>query len=399
MHDHVVVHYSEISTKSGNRRRFEDKLGLSVERLLRPFATVDVRRESGRMTFALSPVPEERRADALAAIARLPGVSWTSPSRRTLPTLEALCETTVALARRRTGSFKIEARRSDKSLPFDSRRIAVDVGSAVQQATGRRVDVHAPDDVYRIEVDRRIAHVLDARIRGPGGLPVGSAGRVVALLSGGIDSPVAAWRTMVRGCEVVGVHLWNRSFSGEGVKEKVLDLAQALARHQGAFRLVVIPFDAIQREIVAAAPSDVRMLLYRRAMLRVAGEVRRASGAEGIVVGDSISQVASQTLPNLAAVWDAAEAPVLAPLCGTCKEQTISEAQRIGTYGISIRPGADCCGLLVARHPKTSSTACELRTLESRYDLPGLVAAAAAERETFDFHALGDGPLRDRTPA
>jgi thiamine biosynthesis protein ThiI len=168
----------------------------------------------------------------------------------------------------------------------------------------------------------------------------------------------------------------------------VIDLARVLARHQGHFRLVIVPFEDVQRAIVAAAPADLRMLLYRRAMLRVAGEARRAGGAAGVVVGDAVSQVASQTLPNLAAVWDAAEPPVLAPLAGTCKDETIAEAQRIGTYGISIRPGADCCGLLVAKHPRTQSTAAELRAIEATYDLASLVTAACAARETLDFHPL-----------
>ena len=388
MHDHVVLHYSEIATKGGNRRSFEDRLAINVQRLLRPLGQVEVRREAGRLAFSLEPLPDARRDEALAAVARQPGIAWLSPSARAEPTLESLAATTVALARTRQGSFKIEARRSDKTLPFTSRGICDAVGRAVVEATGRRVDVHTPDDVYRIEVDTRRAHVLDARRDGPGGLPVGSAGKVVALLSGGIDSPVAAARVMLRGCEVLGLHLWNRGYSGEGVREKVLDLARVLARRHGSFRVVIVPFDEIQREIVAAAPADARMLLYRRAMLRVAAEVRRASGAEAYVVGDSVSQVASQTLPTLGAGWDAADAPVLAPLCGTCKDETIAEAQRLGTFEISIRPGADCCGLLVARHPKTSSTAAELRVLESGYDLPALVLRAAEERETFDFHAL-----------
>jgi thiamine biosynthesis protein ThiI len=194
---------------------------------------------------------------------------------------------------------------------------------------------------------------------------------------------------MVRGCHVLAVHLWNRSYSGEGVREKVLDLGRALARHQGVLRLVLVPFDDLQREVVAAAPAAVRMLLYRRAMLRVASEVRRASKSEAIVVGDAVSQVASQTLPNLASVYPAADAPILAPLQGAVKKDTIEIAKRIGTYDISIRPGADCCGLLVAKHPRTSSTAALLDGIESTYDVAGLVRAACEAREVHDFHALG----------
>lgn len=395
---HAVLHYGEIGTKSGNRRAFEDRLAQNVARVLAPLAPLDVRRESGRLVFPLDTIEEGRRDEALRLVALQPGVAWIAAAVRTAPTVEALAETAVALAQRGGGTFRIRARRTDKSLPFDSMEIQRVVGAAVQRATGRGVDLDDPAQTYAVEVDRHAGYVFDARIEGPDGLPVGSAGRVVALLSGGIDSPVAAWRMMVRGCEVVALHLWNRSFSGEGVREKVLDLGRALARHQGKLRLVLVPFDEIQRAIVAASPADLRMLLYRRAMLRVAAHVRQASHAQGIVVGDSVSQVASQTLSNLAAVYDGAPPPVLAPLHGAVKRDTIATAQRIGTYDISVRPGQDCCGLMVARHPRTSSTVEEVRAVEAGYDLAALVTAATEQREVHDFRALAE-ETRDPEPA
>jgi thiamine biosynthesis protein ThiI len=389
MLDHVVLHYGEIGTKGANRGLFEQRLARNVRKLLAPAAAVTVRREPGRLAFSLAPVPEGRREELLRLVALQPGVAWLAAATRTEPTVAALAEAAVAVARRGQGTFRITARRTDKTLPFDSREIATTVGAAVLQATGRGVHLRAPDLEIAIEVDRKAGYVYGARLEGPDGLPTGSAGRVVALLSGGIDSPVAAWRMMVRGCHVLAVHLWNRSYSGEGVREKVLDLGRALARHQGVLRLVLVPFDDLQREVVAAAPAAVRMLLYRRAMLRVASEVRRASKSEAIVVGDAVSQVASQTLPNLASVYPAADAPILAPLQGAVKKDTIEIAKRIGTYDISIRPGADCCGLLVAKHPRTSSTAALLDGIESTYDVAGLVRAACEAREVHDFHALG----------
>lgn len=389
MFDHAVIHYGEIGTKGGNRRAFEERLAGNVTRLVAPAGNASVRRESGRLVFALAAVPEARREEILRLVALQPGVAWVAAAVRCKPTMDALCATAVDVARRGTGSFKIRGRRADKTLPFDTLDIHRAVGAAVQAATGRPVDLHAPAAEYVVEVDRHAGYVFDARTEGPDGLPTGSAGRVVALLSGGIDSPVAAHRMMVRGCDVVALHLWNRSFSGEGVREKVLDLGRALARHQGRLRLVLVPFDEIQRAIVAASPADLRMLLYRRAMLRVAARVKAASRSQGVVVGDSVSQVASQTLPNLAAVYDAIEPPVLAPLHGAVKKDTIAEAQRIGTYEISVRPGEDCCGLLVAKHPRTSCTVAEVRAVEATYDIEPLVLAAAEERETHDFHALG----------
>ena len=389
MYDHVVLHYGEIGTKGGNRAWFEKALVRNVARIVRPWGVVEPRREFGRIVFALGGIPPESHEAVLAAVARTPGVAWVTPAIRVAPTLDALRDATVALAKRGTGSFKIQARRGVKTLPFDSLTLNREIGAAVVVATGRPVDVHNPDTQYRIEVDTRAGYVHDARRFGPGGLPVGSAGKAVALLSGGIDSPVAAWRMMVRGCEVVALHLWNRSFSGDGVREKVLDLGRALARHQGFLSVQLVPFEDIQQAVIAASPADLRMLLYRRAMLRVANAVRREERALATIVGDAVGQVASQTLPNLAAVYDAADPPVLTPLIGENKMDTIRAAQRIGTYEISIRAGEDCCGLLVAKHPATSATAAQLRDLESHLDLDALVAAALAGRERHHLEATG----------
>lgn len=382
MYDHVVLHYGEIGTKAGNRGFFEKALVRNVARIVRPWGKVEPRRESGRIAFPLEGIAEAAHEDVLAAVARTPGVEWVTAAVRTAPTIAAMCEATVSLARRSNGSFKIEARRAEKTLPFDSMAVCREVGAAVVGATARKVNVHEPDVEYRIEVDAKAAYVHDARRRGPGGLPVGTAGRAVALLSGGIDSPVAAWRMMVRGCDVVALHLWNRAFSGDGVREKVIDLARALARHQGELTLHLVPFEDIQQAVIAASPAELRMLLYRRAMLRVANVVRREEKALATVVGDAVGQVASQTLPNLGAVYEAGDPPVLAPLIGENKMDTVGAAQRIGTYEISVRPGQDCCGLLVARHPATAATLAELREVEAQLDLDALVAAALAGRET-----------------
>ena len=385
MYDHVVLHYGEIGTKSGNRAFFEKALARNVARIVKPWLTVEPRRESGRVAFPLSGISEEAQEAVLAAVARTPGVEWVTAAVRTEPTLAAIAAATVALAKRTTGSFKIQARRAEKTLPFNSIELNREIGAAVFEATGRPVDVHHPAVEYRIEVDAKAAYIHDAKRRGPGGLPTSTAGRAVALLSGGIDSPVAAWHMMVRGCEVVAVHLWNRSFSGEGVREKILDLGRALARHQGFLTVHLVPFEEIQQAVIAASPGELRMLLYRRAMLRVANAVRTHEHALATVVGDSVGQVASQTLSNLGAVYEAGDPPVLAPLIGENKMSIVGTAQRIGTYDISVRPGQDCCGLLVARHPATSATAQELRDVEGRIDLAPLVAAAIAARESHRF--------------
>ena len=382
MYDHVVLHYGEIGTKGGNRAFFEKALVRGVARIVRPWGEIEPRRESGRIVFRLAGIAPESHDALLDAVARTPGVEWVSPAVRTAPTFDALRDATVALALRGKGSFKIQARRAEKQLPFDSMHLNREIGAAVATATGRPVNVHTPDVEYRIEVDTKAGYVHDAKRYGPGGLPTGTAGKAVALLSGGIDSPVAAWRMMVRGCEVVALHLWNRSFSGEGVREKILDLGKALARHQGFLTVHLVPFEDIQQAVIAETPAELRMLLYRRAMLRVANVVRREEHAFATIVGDVVGQVASQTMPNLAAVYDAADPPVLTPLIGEGKMDTVRAAQRIGTYDTSIRPANDCCGLLVARHPATTCDVAALREIEARLGLDTLIAAALAARET-----------------
>jgi len=381
MYDHVVVHYSEIGTKSGNRSMFERALVGNVRNAVARWAKVDVRRETGRLSFALAPVASGDIPAVIAAVAALPGVAWVSPAVRTEPTMDAMRDAVVELAKQRSGSFKIDARRSEKTLPFRSRDMNVELGSAVNIATGRPVDVHTPDSEYRVGVDSKRAYVHDARVNGPGGLPAGTSGKVISLLSGGIDSPVASYLAMLRGCRVIALHLWNQSYSGDGVREKVLRIGRELAKFHAPLRLEMVPFEEIQQEIIAAAPAEFRMLLYRRAMLRVAGVLRRQHKAGATITGDCIGQVASQTLPNLAAVYDAAEPPVLAPLIGMNKMDVVGMAQRIGTYEASVMPGDDCCGLLVARHPSTGTTAAILREIEEEYDLGALVSAALRGRE------------------
>ncbi len=364
---------------------FERALARNIARAVKPWAEIAVKREQGRLTFPLADVAAESMAEVLAAVARLPGIARTSAAIRTEPTIDALTAAVLPLAAERTGTFKIIARRSEKTLPFDSMDVARQLGAAVVEATGRPVDVHTPETAYFVEVDSKRGYVHDARSSGPGGLPTGSNGKVVALLSGGLDSPVAAYRMMLRGCEVIALHLWNQSYSGDGVHEKVRGLAEILSGYQKPLRLEMVPFDEIQQEIIAQAPAQLRMLLYRRAMLRVAELLRTEQKALGTVVGDSVGQVASQTLPNLAAVYDAATPPILAPLSGSNKLDVIAMAKQIGTYEQSIKPGLDCCSLLVPKHPATATSVGRLRAAEEHYDVDALAAEALSRREVHIF--------------
>jgi thiamine biosynthesis protein ThiI len=388
---HLLVHYSEIALKGGNRNWFEGRLKDNLAKALGTAAggggaAPRVVRERGRMLAEL-PVDDADPA-ALAALercARVPGVAWCGLARAVPRDLAALEAAVVALARGGSGTFRVDARRSDKSFPLTSIEINRAVGAAVVAATGRRVDLTRPADSYAVEIDGERAFVVVRRVEGEGGLPVGTSGKVVALLSGGIDSPVAAWRMMRRGCRVLGVHFLNRTLNPEGMRTKLDLLGAALARTQGSLTVLVVPFDDLQRAIVEVVPPDHRMVVYRRTMLRVADRMRQRENARALVTGDSVGQVASQTLDNMAVAYAATRALVLAPLAGSEKREIIDEARRIGTYEASILPHQDCCSFLLDRHPVTRARLDEVEAMEAGVAWEGLevAALAAAEARTY----------------
>jgi thiamine biosynthesis protein ThiI len=258
-----------------------------------------------------------------------------------------------------------------------------------------RVSLEHPELNVHVEVLPGQAFVYGDRRAGPGGLPVGSSGTVAALLSGGIDSPVAAWRLMKRGCRVVFVHFHSVPYLPDISPGKARDLVRRLTAWQYYSRLFLVPFGEIQRAIVLAVPAPARVVVYRRLMLRIAEALARSTGALALVTGESVGQVASQTLHNLARVDEVADLPVLRPLIGMDKLEITAQAQALGTFETSIEPDADCCTLFVPKHPGTRMSRDEVLTFESRLDIPALVAQGVegASLEVFDFPP-GAGPLR-----
>jgi thiamine biosynthesis protein ThiI len=302
--------------------------------------------------------------------------------------IETLAAAAVAAARaRRFESFRIACKRADKSYPLTSPEVCRQVGAAVVAATGGTVNLETPDLTIEIEVLGREALLSTGRVAGPGGLPVGSSGHVVALLSGGIDSPVAAARLMRRGCRVTFVHFHGAPYLDGASSAKARELAALLSRQQFRSELHLVPFGALQREIVVQTPRPHRVVLYRRAMIRIAEAIARRLGAEALVTGDSLGQVASQTLQNLVAIDAAASMPVLRPLIGTDKNEIIAEAQALGTYAVSIEPDQDCCQLFVPRHPSTRTPERVAAMLEAAMDLGPMHARVLDETvtESFEF--------------
>ena len=381
----IVARYHEIALKGRNRPFFVDKLAKNLRR-----ATADlggrVQSISGRIAVELpDDVPWET---ARTRIGDVFGVANFSRTHAVRPEMAALSESVAAsLSGGRFGSFRITTRRSYKPFPLNSGDVDRALGAAVQKATGMKVRLEDPEVEVHVEVLRdRILYSFE-RCPGAGGFPVGSSGRVMALLSGGIDSPVAAWRLMKRGCTVIPVHFHAFPLQDHTTIDKVTELARVLTRFQFKTRLLLVPFGEAQQTIVASCPAPLRVVLYRRFMVRIAEALAARHRAKALVTGESLGQVASQTLDNIAAVDEAARGPVLRPLVGMDKDEITQQARRIGTFEISTLPDQDCCQLFVPRSPATAATLQEVRAAESALDVAGLVAAAAekAETKTFTF--------------
>jgi thiamine biosynthesis protein ThiI len=372
----VILHYHEIALKGRNRPFFVDKLAQNARRATADLAGARVTSLSGRLLVELDDtnswtVVRERLGSVL-------GVANFSPAHAAPRDVDGLCEAVTAVVRGRDlGTFRVLTKRNDKTFPLVSSEVDRRVGAAVQAVTGAPVNLGRPDTTIHVEVLRdRIFFALD-RERGPGGFPVGSSGRVIALLSGGIDSPVAAYRMMKRGCRCILIHFHAFPLLDRSTIVKAQALSRSLARFQHESRLLLVPFGAVQQAIVAACPTPLRVVLYRRFMLRIAEAAAQRQRAKGIVTGESLGQVASQTLDNMSVIGSVATRfPLLRPLVGMDKEEIIGEAQRIGTFGISTQPDMDCCQLFVPRHPATAARREEVLRAEERLDVAGLVSAA-----------------------
>src|SRR5687767_2967328 len=381
----IIARYHEIALKGRNRPFFVDKLARNLRRVTSDLGG-KVQILAGRVAIEMpDEAPWETARQRIASVFGIANFSRTHAVPRDFPALE---QAVVASLRERPfTSFRITTRRSYKAFPMNSGAIDRALGAAVQKATGVRVSLEEPDLTVFVEVLRdRILYSFE-RCPGAGGFPVGSSGRVMALLSGGIDSPVAVWRLMKRGCIVIPVHFHAFPLQDHTTIDKVMELARILTRYQFKTRLLLVPFGEAQQTIVASCPAPLRVVLYRRFMVRIAEALAGRNRAKALVTGESLGQVASQTLDNVAAIDEAARLPILRPLIGMDKEEITQQARRIGTFEVSTLPDQDCCQLFVPRSPATAATVDELRAAESALDVAGLVEAAVAETraETFTF--------------
>lgn len=380
----VIVHYHEIALKGKNRpmfvRRLEENLRAATEGL----GVKEVRRLTGRVALILQPtaaVTEIRQR-----VAQVPGIANFALAYRTPLQLDTLQEAILqALAGRTFRTFGVQTKRGYKAFPLTSPEINREVGRYLQQHLGAAVKLDRPELTVSIEILPHEAFFYFDREAGPGGLPVGVSGAVACLLSGGIDSPVAAYRMLKRGCTAVFLHFHSYPILSRVSQEKVRDLVTLLTRYQFASRLVLIPFAPIQQRIVADVTAPYRVVLYRRFMVRIAETLAHLTGAKALVTGESVGQVASQTLENLAAINDVSRLPILRPLIGMDKQEIVGQAIALGTYDISILPDQDCCSLFVPHNPTVRADSEVIARIEANLDIHGLIQQGIDNVQVFDF--------------
>ncbi len=374
----ILIHYHEVGLKGKNRGRFENQLISNVNKTLKNIEIGPIRRISGRIYVELT--PESPVGVIRERLGWVFGIANYSEALRVDNDIEQIRQAAWAAAQKTTfGSFKIATRRSDKTFPFNSDDINRDVGAYVQERSQADVRMTDPDLTCFIEVTTSGTFVYAEKFPGPGGLPVGSNEKAVSLISSGIDSPVASYKIMKRGVTLSFVHFHSQPYTNRNSERNVEELVKHLMRHQFKAKLYSVPFVEIQRHIMQHGIEGYRVILYRRAMLRIAEAVARRERAHCLVTGDNVGQVASQTLMNLKAIEDVTLYPVLRPLAGDNKDEIVEQAKKIGTYEISIEPYEDACTVFIPKHPTTRAKLDDIHKTEAEMDLDALIDQTLAQ--------------------
>ena len=377
----ILVRYGEIALKGKNRGYFEKALFNNLKSALRGF-DASVNRAHGRF-FVQGPAAAEQ--EIISRLSKVFGVVSVSSVQAAPLSLDAIKSAVLQLVENRAtenGSFKVEARRANKSFPLTSPEINRIVGAAVLKKNPHlRVDLHDPSLRIFIEIGPKEAFVFSGHAAGPGGLPVGVTGRALLLLSGGIDSPVAGWMALKRGLALEAVHYHSYPFTSMRSREKVLDLCKHLALYGNGIKLHLISVTGIQKEIHDRCPPELGIILLRRMMLRLAEGIARKHHLQALVTGESLGQVASQTLESMAVISAVTPMLILRPLLGMDKHEIVTRAENIDTYEISIRPYEDCCTLFLPRRPATRPQLDKVLEAEAALDTDKLVEAALQESE------------------
>lgn len=381
-YDRILIRYGELSTKGRNRNKFIDKLKKSIRRALSNYPTAQIEADRERMYVLLG---NEKPEDIVAALKNIFGIQSFSPAVKLDKDIETMKRVSLELVQNlyQPGmTFKVTGKRIDKTFELGTDQINQEFGSyLLRNIEGLKVNVRQPDINLRIEVRNEAAYLFCENILGAGGYPVGSNGKAMLMLSGGIDSPVAGFLSLKRGIEIEGVHFFSPPFTSERAKQKVIDLTEKLSQISGSIKLHVVPFTEIQQLIQDQVPSNYTMTTTRRLMLRITDELRRRQEALAIITGESLGQVASQTLESMNTINQVTHTPILRPLVMMDKTEIIGLAQKIDTYDISIRPYEDCCTIFVPSSPKTKPKLDKVQHFESFVDFEPYIQKAVDNTE------------------
>lgn len=373
----VMIRYGELSTKGKNRKDFIGRLAGNVTKVLKDFPEVEIHPRHDRMHIVLNGAPFEKIDKRLKKVF---GIQTYSPAIKVPKTLEDIEKTSLELmqATFKDGmTFKVNTRRSDHKFEYDTNQLNKMVGDYLfDNMDNLKAEMKHPDLVLRIEVRQDAVYISNQLLHGVGGMPVGTAGKAVMMLSGGIDSPVASYLALKRGVDIEMVHFFSPPYTSEKALAKAKELTGVLANYSGKINFIAVPFAEIQETIKEKLPEGYLMTIQRRFMLRLADLIRQKRGGLAIFNGESVGQVASQTLESMVAINDVTTTPVLRPVATMDKTEIIERAQEIGTFDLSIEPFEDCCTIFAPPRPKTKPKLDKAREYEARLDVDGLIQRA-----------------------
>lgn len=385
MNSHIICHYGEIALKGGNRTFFERQLIQNIKQQISAFfpgAIKEIQRKHGSIVIHLTPEGTTQLNLLEKALAKIFGIVHFSVATEIAQDIEAIKKTALELLEKEDfETFRVTTQRSEKNFPLTSEEINRQVGALIAEKLGKKVSLKNPERTCFIEISGKSAYVYCEKIKGVSGLPVGSGGKALALLSGGLDSPVAAYYSLKRGLNVKFIHFHSIPYTSKASLDKVNQLAKSLKKYKAIGKIFSIPFANAQKEIMLNCPDSLRIILYRRMMLRIAEAVAKRNKAQALVTGDSLGQVASQTLENLSVVGQASDMLLLRPLVGFDKEEIMQKAREIGTYDISIMPHDDCCTRLMPKKPELRAKLEDILEAEKNLDIEKIISEAMANME------------------
>lgn len=389
-YDHILIRYGELGLKGKNIKQFIVQLQNNIQDVLKDFPEVRVTRSQGRMFVVLNGQDPEPIIEKCRTIF---GIYSLSLAIKVKNEVEAIKEGALAALKQseNASTFKVSVRRANKGFPIKSQEMNQVLGAHLLKNTSDfSVNVHEPDVEIKVEIREKATYITSTVIRGAGGLPVGTGGKTLLLLSGGIDSPVAGYLIMKRGVELEMIHFHSPPFTSERAKQKVLDLTKVLTEFGGTIKVHVVPFTKLQQEIFKTIPDRYAMTVMRRVMLKVSEKFCQKHNILALATGESLGQVASQTLASMNVINEVTNLPVIRPLVGLDKEEIIAYSKKIGTYDISVRPYEDCCTVFVPKSPVTNPTREKVNYLEKNIDFTPLIDEAVnnIEEITIDSAAI-----------